>query len=137
MTNRKPPTGPTAYLCCKDAARALAFYAKAFGAVEVMRYTEPAPDGRIGHAELELGAGYLMLADEYPEIGFRSPTTLGGTPVLLHLEVADVDAVYQRALDAGATVHEAPADKPQHDRRGRLVDPFGHIWILSGPTKHA
>src|SRR5689334_15968329 len=96
MSNEKA----TPYLCCKDAARALEFYATAFGAVETMRLAQPS--GRIGHAELEIGAAVIMVSDEYPEMGVVSPQTLGGTPVAIHLYVGDVDAFCARAVEGGA-----------------------------------
>ena len=90
----------TPYLCVKDARRAIEFYEKAFGATESMRLEQP--DGRIGHAELRLGEALIMLADEFPEMSVRSPQSLGGSPVTLHLYVEDVDAFAGRAVDAGA-----------------------------------
>src|SRR5215475_14061597 len=104
------------YLCCKDAARALLFYRQAFGATERSRIQEN--DGRIGHAELAVGEATIMLADEFPEIGFRSPPSLGGSPVLFHLCVADADAAFARAMAAGATAKEAVADHPYGERSG-------------------
>src|SRR5256712_14193689 len=90
----------TPYLCVKDAASAIEFYRKAFGATELMRLTQP--DGRIGHAEIKIGAAPIMLADEFPEMGFRGPLSLGGSPVTIHLYVEDVDAVARQAVAAGA-----------------------------------
>jgi len=121
--------GATPYLCCKDAAAALDFYAKAFGAVEMMRLMEP--DGRLGHAEIRIGDAVLMLADEYPEMGIVSPRTLGGSPVTIHLYVADVDALVARAVAAGATLVRPVADQFYGDRAGRISDPFGHVWHLA------
>ena len=120
-------TGPTPYLCCKGAAAALDFYQKAFGAEVLERYDD---HGRIGHAELRLGGGSLMLADEYPEIGFRSPPTLGGVPFQIHLGVPDVDAWCERARAAGAEVLKQPVDE-HGGRHCTLRDPFGFIWALS------
>src|SRR2546426_8899956 len=91
--------GAVPYLCCRDAARAIEFYKRAFGATEVMRLAEPS--GRIGHAEIKIGTALLMLADEYPEMDVRSPQSLGGSPVTIHLYVDDVDAFASRAVDAG------------------------------------
>ena len=119
----------TPYLCVKDAARALDFYAKAFGATETMRFTQP--DGRIGHAEIRIGAAPIMLADEFPEMDFRSPQTLGGSPVNLLVYVADVDAFVQRAQTAGATVKRPLADQFYGDRVAVLEDPFGHSWSFA------
>lgn len=124
-------TALTPYLGVHDGAAALAFYIEAFGAVEEARFT--GPDGRIGHAELVIGSVRLFLADEYPEVGAVSPRTLGGSPVTLHLEVADVDAVHTGAVAAGATSERAPADQPHGARHSSIVDPFGHRWLLSQP----
>jgi PhnB protein len=126
--------GLLVYLCCDGAARAIDFYARAFGAVEVTRMEEEAT-GRIGHAELTIGGVTLMLADEYPEIGVVSPTTLGGTPVALYLQVDDVDAWYDRAIAAGATSLRAPEDQFHGNRTATISDPFGHRWMLSSPSE--
>jgi uncharacterized glyoxalase superfamily protein PhnB len=130
MSDPTPPTHPlTPYLCCKDAASALAFYAKAFGAQETMRMSEPG--GRIGHAEITIGGAALMLSDEHPEMGIVGPGSLGGTPVSLHLYVADADATVRAAAAAGATVERAVADQFYGDRSGTIRDPFGHRWMIS------
>ena len=117
------------YLTCKDAGRALEFYAKAFGATEVMRM--PAPDGRIGHAEIKIGDAVIMVSDEYPEMQIQSPQTLGGTPVGIYVYVADVDALNQRAIAAGASVERPIADQFYGDRSVTLRDPFGHRWFFA------
>ena len=116
----------TPYLAVKDANAAIEFYRQVFGAREVGRIT--LPGGTVGHAELQIGDSRLMLAQEMPEWGNKSPTTLGGSPVAIALYVADVDATYQRALDAGATVIEPVKDQFHGDRSGSLLDPFGHKW---------
>lgn len=121
--------GATPYLCIKDAARAIDFYAKAFGAKETMRMAQP--DGRIGHAEIRIGSAPIMLADEFPEIGFRSPKTLGGSPVNILVYVEDVDALAARAEAAGATVKRPVADQFYGDRVVVLEDPFGHGWSFA------
>jgi PhnB protein len=126
-------TGLTPYITVADGPAALDWYAEAFGAVEQLRVV--GDDGRIGHAELAIGAARLMLSDEYPEIGVRSPTTLGGSATALHLTVADVDATYARAVAAGATSLMEPADQPHGARHGTLLDPYGHRWMLSQPTE--
>jgi uncharacterized glyoxalase superfamily protein PhnB len=123
----------TPYLCVHDAAAALLFYADAFGALEQMRVT--GDDGRIGHSEFTIGAARFMMADEYPEIGVVSPRSLGGTAVSLHLEVADVDDLYRRAVAAGAEGLRAPADQNHGNRNATIVDPFGHRWMLSQPIE--
>jgi PhnB protein len=123
--------GVTPYLCVKDAAKMIEFYKRAFGAIETGRLL--GPDGRIGHAEIKIGGGPVMLADEHPEIGVLSPKSLGDSrsPVGLHLYVEDVDAVYQRALAAGATSVREPADQFYGDRNAQVNDPSGHVWYIS------
>ena len=118
----------TPYLCIKGAADAIDFYKKAFGAVERMRM--PDPSGKVGHAEIEIAGGLIMLADEYPDMGFRSPQSLGGSPVTIHMYVEDVDAFCARAVEAGATVIRPVADQFYGDRSGQLRDPFGHVWSI-------
>jgi PhnB protein len=117
------------YLTVRGAADALAFYKKAFGAVETVRMDEP--NGRVGHAEMKIGDSAFMLADEYPELGILSPRTLGGSPVRMHLYVEDVDRTFADAVAAGATVAIPLKDEFYGDRTGRVTDPFGHSWILS------
>lgn len=122
--------GATPYLCCRDAAAALAFYERAFGAVETMRLAEPG-SGRVGHAEMKIGRATIMLSDEYPDFGVVSPPSIGGSAVTIHLYVDDVDAWHRRAVDAGATSQRPPADQFYGDRTVNLVDPFGHRWMLA------
>ena len=124
-----PVPRATPYLCCKDAARAIEFYKKAFGATEAMRLSEPG--GRIGHAEIRIGDAPIMLSDEYPEMDVRSPQSLGGSPVLIHLYVDDVDALASRAVAAGAKLLRPVADQFYGDRSGTLTDPFGHRWMIA------
>lgn len=119
----------TPYLCVKGAAEAIRFYKKAFGATEVMRM--PAPGGTIGHAELMLGDSKIMLADEFPQMGFQSPGAYGGSAVTIHLYVENVDKVFRRALQAGATERQPVKDQFYGDRSGQLEDPYGHRWILA------
>ncbi len=121
--------GPVPYLVVDDAARALAFYRDAFGAVERLRLTYP--DGRIGHAEVRIGGGAIMLADEHPELGCIGPKTLGGTPMGLTLYVEDADAAVARALAAGATLRRGLRDEFYGDRVGDIADPFGHHWSVA------
>lgn len=118
----------TPYLSVTDADAAIKFYKQIFGAEEVGRITMGGDT--VGHAELQIGDSKLMLAQEMPDWGNKSPQTLGGSPVTIALYVADVDATYQRALDAGATVVEAVKDQFYGDRAGSLTDPFGHKWHL-------
>jgi PhnB protein len=119
----------TPYLAVDGAADAIAFYKKAFGATEVMRM--PGPAGRVGHAEIEIGESRIMLADEYPDMNFRSPKAYGGTPVTLHLYVADVDAVARQAVAAGARELRPVKDQFYGDRSGSIEDPFGHVWHIA------
>jgi PhnB protein len=120
--------GPVPYLSCRNAGAAIDFYGRAFAAEVIERHVDT--DGRIGHAELRIGGGVLYLADEYPEIGFVGPATLGGVPLLLALVVADVDAAFRRACEAGATALEPPTDEAHGPRRGRLRDPSGFVWSV-------
>ena len=132
MAPRPIPEGyhsVTPYLIVTGAASAIEFYKHAFGAKEVMRMAHP--DGRVGHAELQIGDSRIMLADEFPEIGARSPMSLGGTPVGIQLYVDDVDAVTARALAAGAKMLRPLKDQFYGDRSGTLNDPFGHQWTIS------
>jgi PhnB protein len=119
----------TPYLIVKDAARALEFYKKAFGAKELMRL--PVPGGRIGHAEIKVGNSPIMLADEHPQMGASSPQTLGGSPVSLCLYVEDADGVFDRAVSAGAKVVRPVKDQFYGDRSGTVADPFGHVWTIA------
>ncbi len=119
----------TPYICCRDAARALEFYAQAFGARELVRFTDK--EGRIGHAEIEIEGGHVMLSGEWPEGDVFSPEKYGGTPCTIRLLVADVDALAKRAAAAGAIIERAPADQPYGDRSCSLRDPFGHRWMVS------
>jgi PhnB protein len=134
MSQVKPiPAGQhsiTPYLVIKDAAKAIEFYKKAFGAKELMRMADPNGD-RIGHAELEIGDSRIMLADEYPDFGFRSPEAYNGTPVSLLLYVEDVDKVSRQAVAAGAKELRAVADQFYGDRMGTFQDPFGHVWSIA------
>ncbi|CAN5253704.1 VOC family protein [soil metagenome] len=122
--------GVIPYLAVAGGSRALAWYVEALGA---RPRGEPIvmPDGRIGHAELELAGGVVMLADEYPELGVRAPVPAQGAAVTLHLEVADVDRATHRAVEAGARLDRPPADHP-YGRNSVVIDPFGHRWMFSG-----
>ena len=117
----------TPYLLVRDANRALAFYAQAFRARELMRF--PMPDGKVAHAEIMIGDSHVMLADETAE--FAGPQTLGGAGVSLMLYVDDVDATFARAIAAGASERRAVADQFYGDRNGTLADPFGHVWTIA------
>ena len=123
----------TPYLIINGAAAAIEFYKKAFGATELFRMD--APGGKIGHAEIKIGEGMVMLADESPEMGHKSPQTVGGTPVSLMFYVQDVDAQFAKALAAGGTVKHAIKDQFYGDRSGTLEDPSGHIWTVATHTE--
>ncbi|HUG52842.1 MAG TPA: VOC family protein [Vicinamibacteria bacterium] len=136
MTVKPVPDGYhtlTPYLIVNGGARALEFYAKAFGARELFRM--PAPGNTIGHAEMQIGDSRFMLADEHPEQGFRSPASYGGSPVGLMIYVDDVDAVAKQAVAAGATVLQPVKDQFYGDRSGTFADPFGHTWTIATHTE--
>ncbi len=122
------------YLIVHDATAAIEFYRRVFGAVERMRVPD-AGKGRVGHAELVLGPAVIMLADEYPELGIRSPAAFGGTGLRMHLHVDDVDGLAARAIEAGATMVSEPRDHDHGERQCRIRDPFGHEWLLGQPIE--
>ena len=117
------------YLCVDGAAAAIDFYRAVFGATERMRMSEP--DGRLGHAELVIGSAVIMLSDEFPDLGILGPKAIGGTPVTMSLYVENVDEVYARAVDAGATALRPVTNQFYGDRAGRFEDPFGHRWSVA------
>lgn len=119
----------TPYLIVDGAARAIDFYRTAFGATELVRLADPT--GKVMHAELRIGNAPLMLADEFPDMGYRSPKSYGGSSVSLLLYVEDVDAVFARAIAGGAIENMPVTDQFDGDRRGTLTDPFGHVWLLA------
>src|SRR5687767_13533238 len=119
----------TPYLIIHGAAEALEFYKRAFGASETMRM--PRPDGKLMHAEMQIGDSRIMLADEMPEMGFRSPAALGGAGLSIVLYVNDVDAVATKAIAAGAKVMRPVQNQFYGDRSGTLADPFGHVWTIA------
>jgi PhnB protein len=119
----------TPYLAVDDAAEALEYYKKAFGAKE--RGRMEAPDGKIGHAEIQIGDSLVMLSDPFPQASTRTPKELGGTTASVFLYVEDVDAFVQKAVDAGATVAMEVADQFWGDRFGTITDPFGHVWSVA------
>jgi len=121
--------GVTAYLIARDAAKAIEFYKQAFGANETMRIA--GPDGKVGHAELTIGEGAVMLSDEHPDMGFVGPQSLGGTPVSLMFYVDDVDQRFAQAIAAGAKVMRPVQNQFYGDRSGTLTDPFGHVWTIA------
>lgn len=116
------------YLRVKNADQAIDFYIRAFGVTEKFRLTEPG--GRIGHAELDFGGSIVMLSEEYPELGFVGPQTIGGTSMSIHLHVDDCDAAIRRAVAEGAEVVREPSDAFYGERSGTVRDPFGHEWMI-------
>ena len=123
----------TPYLIIQGAAKAIEFYQRAFGAQELLRLE--GPGGTIGHAEVKIGDSPIMLADEHPQMGYRSPQALGGTPVSLMLYVTNVDALFAQAVQAGCKVLRPVADQFYGDRSGTLSDPFGHVWTIGTHTE--
>ncbi|WP_164102433.1 VOC family protein [Candidatus Laterigemmans baculatus] len=121
------------YLRVRDADAAIEFYREAFGAEEMFRLT--APDGRVGHAQLRFGDAVLMLSDEYPEYGIQGPQAFGGSGSSIHLHVDDVDAMTTQAAETGASVLMEPKDQFYGERSSRVLDPFGHEWILGSKTE--
>jgi PhnB protein len=119
----------TPYLIVDGAGAAIDFYCSVLGATERMRM--PAPDGRVGHAELQLGNSMIMLADENAQMDSRGPRAIGGTPVSLHVYVEDSDAAFERAVQRGAKALRAVEDRFYGDRSGQFEDPFGHRWDVS------
>ena len=119
----------TPYLIIKGADRAIDFYKKVFGAAQRMRMD--GPNGTVGHAEIEIDGSAIMLADEFPDMGYRSPQSIGGTAVSLHLYVKDVDDCFNRAVAAGAKALRSVQDQFYGDRSGTVEDPFGHVWTIS------
>jgi PhnB protein len=117
------------YLIVHDAPAAIEFYQKAFGASEFLRLADPA--GKVVHAEIRIGDIKIMLADEFPEMNYRSPKTIGDSPVSILLYVQDVDKIFTTAIKAGAKETWPIQDQFDGDRRGTITDPFGHIWLLA------
>ena len=132
MSVRAIPEGyssVTPYLIVRGAAQALDYYKMAFDAQELMRFA--GPDGRVMHAEIQIGDARVMLADESPEMGHKSPATLGGNATGLMLYVTDVDDTFQRAISAGGKVMQPVKDQFYGDRSGNVTDPFGHTWTIA------
>lgn len=122
----------TPFLTCRDAAKAIDFYKKAFGATE--RGVMKGLDGKVMHAELQIGDSIIMLSDEYPEMGSVSPQAIGGSAMGLHIYIDGVDAAFDRAVKAGAQVEMPVMDMFWGDRYGKLKDPFGHKWSVATHT---
>jgi PhnB protein len=132
MSVQPIPDGYTSivpYLTVDDGKGAIEFYKRAFGATE--RSSMAAPDGRIAHAELEVGNGLIMLSDRFPQSAARTPKELGGTTVALFFYAEDVDAVVQKAAEAGGTVTMEPEDQFWGDRLGQVTDPYGNVWQIA------
>jgi len=132
MATKRIPDGyntVTPYLIVSGGIEAIEFYKKALGARE--KYRIGAPEGKLGHAELVIGDSTIMLADEFPEMGARSPKSFGGTPVSLMIYVEDVDARFKQAIDAGAKETRPLRDQFYGDRSGTFEDPFGHTWTIA------
>jgi PhnB protein len=119
----------TPYICVRGAERAIEFYKDTFGATEIMHM--PGPNGTIGHAEIKIGNSHIMLSDECPDFQFYSPQKFGGSPVGILLYVKDVDAVAEKAINAGAKLLKPVQDQFYGDRSGTVEDPFGHVWHIS------
>ena len=136
MTKVKPiPDGyhsVTPYLIIKGGADAIEFYKRAFGATELFRMEH---EGKVGHAEIKIGDSPIMLADESTEMGYKSPTTLGGTPVSIMIYVDDVDTIFKQAIAAGGEQQKPVQDQFYGDRSGTLRDPFGHVWHVATHTE--
>jgi PhnB protein len=132
MATKPIPDGyrtATPYLIVRGAAEAIEFYKRAFGATEMLRMADP--QGRVGHAEIKIGDSVIMLADEHPAMGYRGPHSLGGSSVSILLYLEDVDAVFARAIKAGAKGKRPVMDQFYGDRSGTLEDPFGHLWTVA------
>jgi uncharacterized glyoxalase superfamily protein PhnB len=121
------------HITCREAAKAIEFYKKAFDAKEMMRL--PGPENKLMHAAVQINGAMVMLTDEWPEHGGLSPLALKGTPVTLHLNVDDVDKWFERAVKAGATIRLPVADMFWGDRYGMVTDPFGHSWAIATHKK--
>lgn len=119
----------TPYLLIRGAAEAIAFYQKSFGATEIYRLVDP--EGRISHAEIQIGNSMIMIADEHPEMDFLGPQTRGGTTVTMLVYVDDADAVFARAIENGAVELRPLCDQFYGDRSGTVTDPWGHVWSIA------
>lgn len=123
----------TPSIVVSNSSEAIKFYKKAFDAKEI--YQMPSPDGKTLHAMIQIGDSFVMMSDEFPSMGARSPTTIGGTPVTLHLYVEDADKIFKQAVDAGAKVAMPIMDAFWGDRYGAIIDPFGHSWAVATHKK--
>lgn len=134
MTATQTKTELVPYIAVSDAAAAIEFYRRAFNATE--RYRLTGRDGRVGHAEIDIAGCVVMLSDEYPDFDVRSPTSLGGTPVAMHLQVPDVDAFVEQAVREGAELTRPVEDQFYGNRSGAILDPFGHKWMVQTPVEY-
>jgi PhnB protein len=125
----KEPMSAIPYLIVNNAVAAIEFYKNAFSAVEFVRLADTS--GKVMHSEIRIGDSQVMVADEFPDMGYRSPTTLGGSPVSVLLYVEDVDRVFAAAIEAGGIETMPVQDQFDGDRRGTLTDPFGHTWLVA------
>ena len=123
----------TPSLVVNNSKEAIEFYTKAFGAKEI--YQMPTPDGKTMHAMIQIGDSFVMMSDEFPQMGARSPTTVGGTSTTIHLYVEDADKTYDQAIQAGAKPTMPMMDAFWGDRYGSLIDPFGHSWGIATHKK--
>jgi len=123
------PTTLIPHICCANCIEAIDFYKKAFGATE--QVVMKGPDGKVMHGSLSIDGATLYLVDEFPDFGALSPQARGGTPVTLHLQVSDCDAVFNKAVEAGCTAIMPLADMFWGDRYGLIVDPYGHKWSIA------
>ena len=119
----------TPSLVVSNAVEAMEFYKKAFNANEIYKF--PTPDGKILHAMIQIGDSFVMMSDEFPTMGMKSPTTIGGTAVTLHLYVDDSDKIFKQAVDAGAIITMPIMDSFWGDRFGTVMDPYGHSWAIA------
>ena len=119
----------TPSIIVNNADEAIDFYKKAFDAKEIYRF--PTPDGKILHAMIQIGDSFVMLSDEFSSMGLRSPATIGGTPVSLHLYVEDADGIFKKAVSAGAIITMPLMDMFWGDRFGTVMDPYGHSWAIA------
>jgi PhnB protein len=131
MTKTPSPSDyrATPYIICDDAAKAIEWYVTVFGAEEMISLKDPS--GKVMHAEVRVGDAPIMIADEFPEMGYKSPKTLGGSPVAMYLYVDDVDATFKKAIENGAEAIKQVEDEFDGDRRGSITDPFGRNWYLA------
>ena len=129
MTTPSGFNSVTPYLIVDGAGEAIEFYQRVFGARELMRMASP--DGKVSHAELQIGDSRVMLADAVPKMGFLDPKAIGGTPVSLHVYLDDVDTTFGQAIDAGAEAMRPVEDQFYGDRMGVFRDPFGHVWSVA------